>query len=341
MGNTFEIKNLISDVNKEMGSNLLFDLSSDISSNVIMYCPTGSIVLDNMISGKPDGGLPFGRIIEIYSEESVGKTTICGQIVANAQKLGGIGVFFDSEKTFDEARSRQLGIDPKKYIYAESETVEQTLDTIESILQKLHKLHPQMPVVVIWDSVAGTPTKDEVEGEYDQPQMGLHARVLSRGFRKIAGIISKCNALLICINQAKQTIGAYVPQLTTLGGKAVKFHASIRLELKRGSVIEQDGEKVGHHVRVKSVKNKIFRPLLECEIPLLYDSGVNNDRSLIDFLISKEVIVPAGGWYKLTFNGKDYSMRMSQILEKLGEPDFRSYLESCVVPKAPTFKESK
>lgn len=326
-----DISALIKEANKEVGEEVAISLDKGASANIGYRVDSGSSLLNCVMSGSANGGYPGGRIVEILASESVGKTTIAAQAISNVQKVGGIGIFIDTEHAFDEDRMKQLKVDKSRLIYADPDHMEQALSLIEALLTSISKKHKDLPVIVVWDSVAGTPAKAELEGEYDQQFMGLHARILSQGFRKIGKIINTCNATLICINQAKSSIGGYIAEVISLGGKAVKFHSSTRMYLTKGEAIMEGTVQVGHYVRVKTIKNKVFRPLLEIDVPLLYESGLNNELGWFKLFSALGIIRSAGGWYYYTMTGKEeIAFRGSEWLEKLKDPSTYSYFKGLI-----------
>lgn len=316
---SFDLQDIANEVNKDLKSNIMFDMTKGVSSNIKHFIPTGSTLLNLLISGKPDGGFPSGRVIEILAAESVGKTTISAQAIANSQKSGGIGVFVDTEHSFDEPRAIQLGVDLTKFIYSNPEHLEQALEAIQAFVEKAHDKYPNIPLTIVWDSVAGTPPKCEIEGNFDDKHMAPHARILSQAMRTISKVLSDCNAVLICINQEKTNIGPYGSPIATIGGKAIKFHASVRVQLKKGKAINEGGKDIGHLVTAKTIKNKIFRPNLAVEIPLFYESGLNEEYSWLAVLESTGYIKTAGAWKELNLDGESYKFQKSNFLNWLEE----------------------
>ncbi len=307
MNNKVDLKNLIEDLNKESSNKSCMDLTTPIKSDIKYYCSSGSKLFNMQLSGKADGGFPCGRIIEIFGSEGTGKTTFAVEAIKAVQKNHeGIGVFIDTEDAFSRDRAKQLGLDETKTLYHNEEfpTIESTFTFVENLLKNLENKSFKVPVVIVWDSIAATSAKAEVEGTYDQSHMGLHARAYSQGFRKLGGRLAKANACLLLINQVRDKIGTQFPVEVTFGGRAIPFYSSIRVQLKKGELITFGTNNVGHLVNVTTVKNKIFRPLIKTSIPLFYEEGINEVYGWFMLLYAQGKIKQAGGWF--TYKNKSF-----------------------------------
>jgi recombination protein RecA len=283
--------------------------------------PTGAINLDAAIGV---GGIPRGRVTEIYGPESSGKTTLCLHVVANAQKLGGVAAFIDAEHALDTEYARKLGVDVEALLISQPDTGEQALEICEILVRS-----GAVDIVVI-DSVAALVPKAEIEGDMGESHMGLQARLMSQALRKLTGAISRSKTIVIFINQLREKIGVMFgnPETTT-GGKALKFYASVRLDIRRIGPVKDKEEVVGSHVRVKVVKNKVAPPFKQAEFDIMYAEGISHTSLLVDIGSEANIIEKSGAWY--SYNGqkigqgrenakmylKDNPAMMAEIEEKV------------------------
>jgi recombination protein RecA len=251
--------------------------------------PTGAINLDAAIGV---GGIPRGRVTEIYGPESSGKTTLCLHVVANAQKLGGVAAFIDAEHALDTEYARKLGVDVEALLISQPDTGEQALEICEILVRS-----GAVDIVVI-DSVAALVPKAEIEGDMGESHMGLQARLMSQALRKLTGAIARSKTIVIFINQLREKIGVMFgnPETTT-GGKALKFYASVRLDIRRIGPVKEKEEVVGSHVRVKVVKNKVAPPFKQAEFDIMYAEGISHTSLLVDIGAEANIIEKSGAWY--------------------------------------------
>jgi len=279
---------LIRDLNKERGDTVAFNLSTDDSpTHVKRWISTGIKSLDFICSNRSNGGLPEGRIIEIYGTPSIGKSHVAAQICKSVQKIGGMAVYIDSETATSVENLRALGVNVKSgFVYVNEHCTEHILQIAESTIVKTRALKKEIPVVIVWDSVAASSPKAELEGDYDKETIGLQARAISKGMRKITGIIGDKNVLFVILNQTRTKIGVlHGDPMTTPGGQAIPFHASIRVRLSGGSKVEdKDGNEIGINVIAKTIKNKVVAPHRTVFFQIHFGVGIKEHEELFDVL---------------------------------------------------------
>ena len=282
----------LAQIDRQFGKGSVMRLGSDERAPVAVI-PTGSIALDVALG---IGGLPRGRIVEIYGPESSGKTTLTLHAIANAQRGGGIAAFIDAEHALDPEYAKALGVDIDSLLVSQPDTGEQALEIADMLVRS-----GSIDLIVI-DSVAALVPRAEIEGEMGDSHVGLQARLMSQALRKLTGGLSTTNTTMIFINQLREKIGVFFgsPE-TTAGGKALKFYASVRLDIRRIETLKDGTEAVGNRTRVKVVKNKMAPPFKQAEFDILYGVGISREGSLIDFGVEHEIVRKSGAWY--TYEG--------------------------------------
>jgi recombination protein RecA len=279
----------LSQIERQFGKGAIMRLGAAPATFDVPVISTGSISLDVALGV---GGLPRGRVTEIYGQEASGKTTVALHVIAEAQKAGGIAAFIDAEHALDPVYAQKLGLKTDELLISQPDTGEQALEIAETLVRS-----GAVDVVVI-DSVAALVPKAELDGEMGDPQMGLQARLMSQALRKLTGIISKSKTSMLFINQIRQKIGMFVgnPETTT-GGNALKFYASVRLEIKRVNQIKEGEEVTGSRVRVRVAKNKVAPPARWAEFDIMYGEGISREGDLLDLATERGLISRSGAWY--------------------------------------------
>src|SRR5437667_9856742 len=325
----------LSQIEKQFGKGSIMRMD-DAAIKDIDIVSTGSLGLDLALGV---GGLPRGRVVEIYGPESSGKTTLTLQVIAQMQKIGGTAAFIDAENALDISYAAKLGVKTEDLLISQPDTGEQALEIADMLVRS-----GAVDVIVI-DSVAALTPKAEIEGEMGEPQMGLQARLMSQALRKLAGSISRSRTLVVFINQIRMKIGVVFgnPETTT-GGNALKFYASVRLDIRRSGAVKQGEEVVGNRTKVKVVKNKVAPPFKEAEFDILYGSGVSKEGELVDIGADLGVIEKSGAWY--SFAGERIGQGRENAKEHLKEnPEVARTIEAQVREKfglvAPTAQEAE
>ena len=315
------LQTALAQIEKQFGKGAVMKLGQNSSLNVEAI-PTGSLSLDIALG---IGGVPRGRIVEIYGPESSGKTTVALHIVAEAQKMGGEAVFIDVEHALDPVYAQALGVDIDSLLVSQPDTGEQALEICEALVRS-----GAIDVVVV-DSVAAMTTKAEIEGEMGDSFVGLQARLMSQALRKLTGAISKSNAVCIFINQLREKIGVmYGNPETTPGGRALKFYSSVRLDVRKKDPIKEGGEIIGNLTRVKVVKNKVAPPFREAEFDIMYGEGISREGEIIDLAVKLDIIKKSGSWY--SYEGNRIGQGRDKVKQYLKEnPDVREQIAKQVI----------
>lgn len=310
-------------IEKAYGKGSIMKLG-DQSLEKIDVIPSGSIALDVALGA---GGYPKGRIIEIYGPESSGKTTFALHAIAEAQKNGGYAAFIDAEHALDPTYAKALGVDIDNLILSQPDNGEQALEIVEALVRS-----DAIDIIVI-DSVAALVPKAEIEGDMGSSYIGLQARLMSQAMRKLAGIINKTKTVAIFINQIREKVGVlFGSPETTSGGRALKFYATIRLDIRRVDQIKQGTEAVGNLVRVKVVKNKVAPPFKTAEIDLIYGKGISREGEILDIAANLEIVEKSGAWF--SYNGERLGQGRENVKQLLKEnPNLASELEQKIREK--------
>src|SRR5450631_922036 len=298
----------LADIEKQFGKGAMMRLGTGEATVEVPVISTGSIGLDIALG---TGGLPRGRIVEVYGPESSGKTTLALHVVAEAQRLGGTCAFIDAEHALDIGYARKLGVKADEILVSQPDCGEQALDITEMLIKS------EAVDVVVIDSVAALVPKAELEGEMGDSHMGLQARLMSQALRKLTAAIARSNTLVIFINQLRMKIGVMFgnPETTT-GGNALKFYASVRLDIRRIGALKDGDQVIGNRTRIKVVKNKVAAPFREAEVDILYGKGISREGDLLDLGVTQELVEKSGSWY--SFGGE----RIGQ-----GRDNARTFLE--------------
>jgi len=303
---------LIASLNKDHGSRVAYNLSQDESpTHVKRWISTGSKLLDYICSNRKNGGLPEGRIIEIFGPPSIGKSHIATQIAKTTQAMGGIVVYIDTENATSVENLAMLGVDvSKRFVYVDTHCTEEVFQVAESTILKTKGMSKDVPITIVWDSVAASSPKAELLGDYDKESIGLQARAISKGMRKITGVIGQTNTLFIILNQIRTKIGVmYGDPDVNPGGKAIPFHASTRIKLGAGQQIKDGDDVIGIHVSAKTIKNKVAPPFRKIDFEIHFGVGIKEHEQIFDLLRKngpeiiddKEVSVSGtGAWKSIT-----------------------------------------
>ena len=314
------IDEAIKDIKKNFGVGSIMKLG-DAPNVAVDAIPTGSLTLDAALGV---GGVPRGRVIEIYGPESSGKTTVALHVVAEAQRMGGEAAFIDAEHALDPVYAKNLGVDIDNLIVAQPDTGEQALEIAEALVRS-----GAIDIIVV-DSVAALVPKAEIEGEMGDSHVGLLARLMSQALRKLTGITSKTGTSVIFINQLREKVGVvYGNPETTPGGRALKYFSSVRLDVRRIEAIKNGSELVGNRTRVKVVKNKVAPPFKEAEFDIMYGKGISKEGNILDVAVAFDIIKKSGAWF--SYDGEKLGQGRDNVKKYMSEnPEFTAKIESQV-----------
>ena len=307
----------LSQIEKQFGKGSVMKLG-DVTAMEIEAIPTGALSLDIALG---IGGIPRGRIVEVYGPESSGKTTLALHMIAEAQKMGGDAAFIDAEHALDPVYAKHLGVDIDNLIVSQPDTGEQALEITESLVRS-----GAIDIVVV-DSVAALVPKAEIDGDMGDSHIGLQARLMSQALRKLAGVINKSKCVVIFINQLREKVGVmFGSPETTAGGRALKYYASVRLDIRKIENIKQDGEVVGNRARVKVVKNKVAPPFREAEFDIVYGKGISKEGNILDIAVNLDIVDKSGSWF--SYDGERIGQGRENVKRYLSEnPDMMAEIE--------------
>lgn len=328
------LESAVAQIEKAYGKGSVMKLGDNTHMNVETF-PTGSLGLDLALGV---GGIPKGRVVEIYGPEGGGKTTVALHIVAEVQKLGGIAGFIDAEHALDPVYAKRIGVDIDNLYISQPDNGEQALEITETMVRS-----GAIDIIIV-DSVAALVPKAEIEGDMGDSHVGLQARLMSQALRKLTGIIGKTSCTVIFINQLREKVGVMFgnPETTT-GGRALKYYSSVRLEVRRGEVIKKDGEAIGNRAKIKVVKNKVAPPFREAEVDLVYGIGISREGDILDLAANDNIVNKSGAWY--AYNGNKIGQGRENAKQYLKEnPDIMKEIEDKVrakrIPKGDDLDET-
>ena len=331
------VNDLRSELNKAAKENVAYDLHGDNPTNVKTWISTGSTLLDYIISNRRDGGIPVGKLTTIAGESASGKSLVVTQILANTQKMGGLAVYIDTENAASPEFMEQLGLDTKNnFMYVQPGTIEEVFENIERLIGLIREKAPDKLVCIVWDSVAGTPVKAEIEGDYDpNSRIGLTAKALAKGMRKVTETLGKAQIALVFVNQLKVNIGVmFGDNRVEPGGKALPYHASTRIWLTQhkgkanGQILNDKKQVIGFHTSAKTMKSRFGPSPRSCQFDVLFDLandrvGVDDEGSWLNAIAGTSGCIRTGGWYTINVGGEDKKFQSKEFPKLLEDKKFK------------------
>lgn len=331
------VNELRNELNKAAKENVAYDLHGDNPTNVKTWISTGSTLLDYIISNRRDGGIPVGKLTTIAGESASGKSLVVTQILANTQKMGGLAVYIDTENAASPEFMEQLGLDTKNnFMYVQPGTIEEVFENIERLIGLIREKAPDKLVCIVWDSVAGTPVKAEIEGDYDpNSRIGLTAKALAKGMRKVTETLGKAQIALVFVNQLKVNIGVmFGDNRVEPGGKALPYHASTRIWLTQhkgkanGQILNEKKQVIGFHTSAKTMKSRFGPSPRSCQFDVLFDLandrvGVDDEGSWLDAISGTSGCIRTGGWYTINVAGEDKKFQSKEFPKLLEDKKFK------------------
>jgi recombination protein RecA len=331
------VNELRNELNKAAKENVAYDLHGDNPTNVKTWISTGSTLLDYIISNRRDGGIPVGKLTTIAGESASGKSLVVTQILANTQKMGGLAVYIDTENAASPEFMEQLGLDTKNnFMYVQPGTIEEVFENIERLIGLIREKAPDKLVCIVWDSVAGTPVKAEIEGDYDpNSRIGLTAKALAKGMRKVTETLGKAQIALVFVNQLKVNIGVmFGDNRVEPGGKALPYHASTRIWLTQhkgkanGQILNDKKQVIGFHTSAKTMKSRFGPSPRSCQFDVLFDLandrvGVDDEGSWLNAIAGTSGCIRTGGWYTINVGGEDKKFQSKEFPKLLEDKKFK------------------
>lgn len=289
-------------INSKFKETIAYELGKESPTDVREWVSTGSTLLDYICSNRRDGGIPMGKIIEIIGQESSGKSLLCQHIAANVQKKGGLVAYIDTESAIDAKFMERIGVNIESLLYAQPGTMENVLETMDEVVKRVRESNNDIPVAIIWDSVAGTPTKAEIEGTFDPKEsIAEAAKIISKAMRKLTKEIGESRIIAVFTNQLKTNIGVKFgdPMSATYGGKAIPFHSSLRIKLAKRGLVKKLEEVIGIGCEARIIKSRVAPPFRTCNFDILFNEGIDDSGSIFEFFKQIKKIETKGSWHNI------------------------------------------